>query len=132
METIEIESRPSDSLELMLTCQYLFYAKNVWNGLSEKQTKSIEWLLPRKKLSYTQLLDSLANKSLVNEPVYRQYHLLKDYLKRYMDIKAKGTLPVIKTDKKKLELNDSGAVISKNDPGIYSLFQHLGGQVRKN
>ena len=42
MEGIETENKPSDSLELMLTCQYLEYAKNVWEGLSEKEIKSIE------------------------------------------------------------------------------------------
>lgn len=121
MDAVGTENKPSDSLELMLTCQYLSYAKNVWKGLSEKETKSIEWLLPRKKLTYAQLLDSLANKSLLNEPVYRQYHLLKDYLKRYRDIQAKGTLPVIKTDKKKLELSDSGAAISNMRQWLYTM-----------
>jgi L,D-transpeptidase YcbB len=96
----------------MLTCQYLEYANNVWKGLSEKDTISMEWLLPRKKLTYSQLLDSLANRSLTNEPVFRQYHLLKDYLKRYRDIQSKNQLPLIKTFKKKLALGDSGTVIN--------------------
>jgi L,D-transpeptidase YcbB len=111
METAETDTKPSDSLELMLTCQYLSYAKNVWKGLSETEIKDLEWLLPRKKLTYSQLLDSLATKSLANEPVFRQYHLLKDFLKRYRDIQSKTPLPLIKTDKKKLQLGDSGAVI---------------------
>jgi murein L,D-transpeptidase YcbB/YkuD len=115
------ENKPSDSLELMLTCQYLNYAKYVWKGLSEKETNKIEWLLPRKKLTYAQLLDSLANRSLASEPVFRQYHLLKDYLKKYRDIQAQKKLPVIKTNKKKLQLNDSGAVIHKIREWLYTM-----------
>ena len=111
MDAAGIENKPSDSLELMLTCQYLSYAKYVWQGLSEKDAHDIEWLLPRKKLTYAQLLDSLANRSLASEPVFNQYHLLKDYLKKYRDIQLQKTLPVIKTDKKKLEMHDSGTVI---------------------
>ena len=78
IETASADSKPSTSLELMLTSQYLLYAKNVWQGINEKQSQAIEWLLPRKKLSYRQLLDSLSgNNILKNEPQYRQYHLLK-------------------------------------------------------
>ena len=113
MEAAANENKPSDSLDLMLTCQYLTYANYVWQGLSEKNAKSIEWLLPRKKLTYAQLLDSLANnQALTKEPVYRQYYLLKDYLKKYRDIESQKSLPVIITDKKKLGLGDSGTVVS--------------------
>lgn len=112
MEAAGTENKPSDSLDMMLTCQYLAYAKYVWQGLSEKDAKAIEWLLPRKKLSYTQLLDSLSNKSLSGEPVFKQYNLLKEYLKKYRDILAQKSLPIIKTEKKKLELGDSGTVIA--------------------
>jgi hypothetical protein len=60
--------------ELMLTSQYLLYAKNVWQGLDEAQTISLQWLLPRKNISYTEMLDSLLGGKdiLTNPPVYRQ------------------------------------------------------------
>ena len=113
IETASADSKPSTSLELMLTSQYLLYAKNVWQGINEKQSQAIEWLLPRKKLSYRQLLDSLSgNNILKNEPQYRQYHLLKAYLKKLTDIKTQNNLPIIKTDKKKLQQADSVAVIA--------------------
>ncbi|HMO63501.1 MAG TPA: L,D-transpeptidase family protein [Ferruginibacter sp.] len=102
----------SPNLELMLTSQYLEYAKNVWQGLSEKQANTIQWLLPRKKISNSQLLDSLANKgALQNEPVYKQYHLLKASLRRLNDIKKAGTLPVIQMNEKKLQLGDSSPTV---------------------
>ena len=105
---------PSPTTELMLTSQYIAYAKNVWQGLSEKQSLSTEWLLPRKKITTQQLLDSLINgtgkfKSL---PMYRQYNLLKDYLKKYNGIKNPSALLAIKGNKKLYKLLDSAAVIA--------------------
>ncbi|MFI5153844.1 MAG: hypothetical protein ACHQET_10955, partial [Chitinophagales bacterium] len=36
--------------ELMLTAQYFSYASLVWGGMSEKDTRSLKWFLPRKSL----------------------------------------------------------------------------------
>jgi murein L,D-transpeptidase YcbB/YkuD len=72
--------------ELMLTSLYFFFAQKVWGGLEESDTQQVDWLMPRKKLSYSALLDSVlktGNTSNVKEPVYRQYNLLKEYLKKY-------------------------------------------------
>jgi len=72
--------------ELLLTALYFFFAQKVWGGLEESATQKVDWLMPRKKLSYTGLLDSIlkpGNASTVKEPVYRQYNLLKEYLKKY-------------------------------------------------
>ncbi len=106
-------NKVSPTVELMLTAQYLTYAKKVWEGVNEKQSLSVEWLLPRKKISSRQLLDSLLNGNniLENAPVYRQYNLLKAYLKKYNDIKINNDFTVIKADKKEYKLKDSAAVI---------------------
>jgi len=114
METEEGSDAISSTIELMLTSQYLAYAKNVWQGLTEKQLLSIDWFLPRKKITSQQLLDSLVsgNNILENSPVFRQYNLLKEYLKKYNGIKAKGELTNIKADKKTYQRGDSSAVIS--------------------
>jgi murein L,D-transpeptidase YcbB/YkuD len=72
--------------ELLLTSLYFFFSQKVWGGLEESATQKVDWLMPRKKLSYTGLLDSIlkpGNASTVKEPVYRQYNLLKEYLKKY-------------------------------------------------
>ncbi len=112
MDDYDAGGPASPQLELMLTSQYLEYAKNVWKGLTEKEATAIEWLLPRKKITNTQLLDSLANKgALQNEPVYKQYHLLKASLRRFNDIKAAGTLPVIKMEVRKLQNGDSAGTV---------------------
>jgi len=112
-QLLETADKPSAMLDLMLTSEYLSYAKFAWQGIGEKEVKELEWLLPRKKISYTQLLDSLsANKKTLNQPVYKQYELLKAELKRMKEIKNSNSLPIIKTDRKKLQEGDSLAVIS--------------------
>ena len=105
----------SAMLDLMLTAQYLHYSHTVWNGMSEKETKAMEWLLPRKQTSYAELLDSLISGKniLADEPVYRQYNLLKDYLKKYNAIKANGGWPTITADKKTYKAGDSSELIKK-------------------
>ena len=100
--------------ELMLSAQYFFYATNVWGGLNEKQTNDLNWYLPRKKVSYTQLLDSLINgKELLDAaPVFRQYELLKQELKKYNAILKQGGFPAIPQDKKAYKKGDSSAAIA--------------------
>ncbi|MFT3912317.1 MAG: L,D-transpeptidase family protein [Ferruginibacter sp.] len=107
--------KPSPMLDLMLTAQYLDYAKKVWSGVGEKKMTELEWLLPRKETSYEQLLDSLISGKdvLKDAPVYRQYSLLKDYLKKYNAIKTAGGWETIKADKKQYKIGDSGIVLSK-------------------
>lgn len=103
----------NENTEIMLTAQYFIYAKNVWAGISEKQTKSIDWFVPRKKISYSLLLDSLIDGKdiLKSPPVYRQYILLKKELKKYNDIKQAGGFPTIANVKKSLKKGDSSELI---------------------
>ncbi len=99
--------------EIMLTAQYFVYAKNVWAGMSEKKIKSANWYVPRKKISYSLLLDSFVNGKdvLKSPPVYRQYALLKNQLKKYQDIKKAGGLPAINNIKKSLKKGDSSVTV---------------------
>lgn len=113
---VEIESgskQPSASLDLMLTAQYLAYAKIVWNGLSTSASIELEWLLPRKETSYQAMLDSLLSGKdiLKNAPVYRQYFLLKDYLAKYNKIRTTGGWDSIKADRKTYSIGDSTTLV---------------------
>jgi len=103
----------SPVLELMLTSQYFAYAKQVWHGLDEKESLATGWYLPRKKITSQQLLDSMltGKNSLENSSVFKQYSLLKEYLKKYNLIKEKGLLATIKADKKSYQLSDSSESI---------------------
>lgn len=106
-------NKPSVNTELMLTTQYFIYAENVWMGLNQQETKNIKWYLPRNKLLYEQLLDSLImGKNILDDaPVYRQYSLLKNYLKKYRDIQAAGGFLIIPAGKKMYKIGDSSATI---------------------
>jgi murein L,D-transpeptidase YcbB/YkuD len=74
-------------LELLLTCLYFEYAQVAWNGMDKAASRSANWLIPRKNVSYDEYLDSILNTAAKNplprEPVYRQYELLKNQLEKY-------------------------------------------------
>lgn len=109
------ENKPAPFTDLMLTAQYFLYAKNVWQGIDEKKSISLAWLLPRKKLSYNDLLDSLiAGKNILeNAPVYIQYSRLRNFLQTYKNIQAKGGWPAITPDKKVYHYGDSSTAIAE-------------------
>lgn len=104
------------TLELMLSAQYFFYAKHVWAGLGEKAMQEVQWYLPRKKLSYVQLLDSLLRYPAPaferNVPVYMQYARLKTALKKYSAIENAGGWPIVQWTKKTYLPGDSSEEIS--------------------
>lgn len=70
--------------ELLLTSQFFAYGNKVWSGLTSDSAKSLEWFIPRKKINMQSLLDSMVNKpaSAFEEPVNRQYKLLREQLKK--------------------------------------------------
>ena len=115
VETNESNPTVSPQLELMLTSQYLSYAKFSWSGLSKEKLMSVNWYLPRKETSYSTLLDSILNEKdiLKDVPVYRQYDLLKSYLKKYYDIQAKGGWDKIISLKKNYKVGDTANAIGK-------------------
>ena len=102
--------------ELMLTAQYFNYARFAWGGLSESQTKSMDWFLPRKKLNLPALMDSLLkdqSSTLIQKGyVYRQYDLLRKYLARYRAIAAQNDWPNILPGKKPFSKGDSTGAIA--------------------
>jgi len=101
----EIENTLSDTeTELMLTSMFLFYAEKVYKGIDDKTITAIGWLLPRKQVSYTGLLDSiLSDPELLNkdeEVLFRQYYKLRDVLKKYHKIEKEGGWNLIELDPK--------------------------------
>ncbi|MEJ8818151.1 L,D-transpeptidase family protein [Lacibacter sp. H407] len=113
--TENLTDKANPTVELMLTAQYFFYAKKIWTGLGIKGMKESNWELPRKKLAYDAFLDSLleapSSSFMKNEPVFRQYGLLKSFLKQYRSIEESGKWKTIKPDKKTYRLGDSSKVV---------------------
>ncbi|WP_207514684.1 L,D-transpeptidase family protein [Longitalea luteola] len=101
--------------ELLLTSLYFFFAQKVWGGLEEGASQKVNWLMPRKKLSYPALLDSIlkpGNASAVKEPVYRQYNLLKEYLKKYKALPTEN-ITISLPGNKAIRPGDTSPVIVK-------------------
>lgn len=101
--------------ELLLTALYFFFAQKVWGGLEESAIQKVDWLMPRKKLSYSALLDSIlkpGNASSVKEPVYRQYNLLKEYLKKYKALPPDNII-ISLPGNKPIHPGDTAPIVSK-------------------
>jgi murein L,D-transpeptidase YcbB/YkuD len=101
--------------ELMLTAQYFDYANKVWGGISEKETRSLKWFIPRKKMDAVALMDSLIKDTssyfIKKGYSHRQYDLLKKYLKRYRELVQTNDWPEIKTVTKLFRKGDSSQTI---------------------
>ena len=108
MKSPAVQSNPK--IELMQTSQYLHYAKKLLFGISEEQSKSLEWFIPRKKTNYIELLDSIlvGDTLLENKNVFPQYDLLKEKLASYQQIEKNGGWDSIHLVKRNVKLGDRG------------------------
>ena len=86
----------------MITTMFLFYAENVYKGIDDKKAAATEWLMPKKQVSYQNLLDSvIQNTGMLtkNDSVsFLQYYKLRDVLKQYRDIQKNGGWGTITID----------------------------------
>lgn len=128
---IKSTKKPELNLELMLTAQYFAFAKLAWEGMDASISKSAQWFLPRKKVSYEQYLDSLikspakfAGADLA--PVYRQYDLLKNFLIKYRELDKTDKWATITADKKSYRPGDSSAVLASVKARLYKLEDFKG------
>lgn len=88
------EQKPDLRTELMLTGQYFNYAHKVWGGAEADKAKDMGWYLPRKKLSYSDLLQrqlTLAHDSVLAGAVVPQYLALKKALNAYQQIEKQDS-----------------------------------------
>lgn len=99
--------------ELMISSQYLFYAKSMLAGIPENDSRSTAWYIPRKKTEYTKLLNTLLDGQTdeISKAVYPQYYLLLGELKKYSAIEKGMNWQNIKTPKKSLQIKDSSDII---------------------
>jgi murein L,D-transpeptidase YcbB/YkuD len=126
-------SRKQPGSELLLTGLYLFYVNEVYKGIDHSTTTDIGWLLQRKKLSNTGLLDTIiSDQELQHEDsliLFSQYYQLRDALKRYRGIEKNGGWIPIKPepDHKGYKPNDSSGVIRQIRERLY-----VSGEIKKN
>ncbi|KAF2079132.1 L,D-transpeptidase family protein [Flavobacterium sharifuzzamanii] len=107
-----------EDTDLILSNLYYYYGEKV-GGFDEKTVVSLEWLLPRKKLNYQVLSDSIFKKSTIlddkKKKMFSQYYKLRDALKQYREIEKNGGWKIIETDEdyKSLKVGDSSAVVAQ-------------------
>ncbi|PSL49084.1 murein L,D-transpeptidase YcbB/YkuD [Chitinophaga niastensis] len=116
----DVGLKPGDTaiprIEMMLTAQFFAYGNKVWGGLTADSAKDLEWFIPRKKIDMASLLDSMLNKKSnafeEDEPVNKQYILLRTQLKKLAKLEASTKWDSIKTTQKSFKKGDSAVVIS--------------------
>ena len=119
--------KPDINTELLLTGEYFYYAEKIYAGSLNSKTESINWYLPRKKLSYAALLDNnLKNGALekqFGQVVSLQYECLKKELRHYKDIDNRGGEVVVASLKKPntLKPKDSSGVIGSVRKRLFQL-----------
>ena len=123
------KNKPNARLELMLTTQYFVFAKLAWGGMNTLASDSAKWYVPRKKVDYNDYLDSLskypAKRLSAGEPVYRQYGLLREFLKKYRALDANDQwLPV--ENKASLKPGDTAASLTKVKIRLFRLEDFRG------
>lgn len=118
------------SLELMLTADYFVFSKLSWEGMDASVSESLKWHLPRKKVNYEHFLDSLlennTNQKLIKEPIFRQYDMLKSYLKKYKDLDHRADWPKLNDFKKASQLGDSSLQIAQVKKRLFLLDDYHG------
>jgi murein L,D-transpeptidase YcbB/YkuD len=126
----KVANKPNTELELMLTAQYFMFSKLAWQGMDDSVSKSTSWNLPRKKMSYEKYLDSLLKTPGLplakDEPVYRQYGLLKVYLKKYRELDQSDQWLPIPPQNGSFKPGDSSETIKLVKIRLYKLGDYHG------
>jgi len=126
------KNEPDVQLELMLTAQYFNFAHAAWEGADKSVSESLKWYVPRKKVSYDQYLDTLLASNpkqlkTIEEPVYRQYELLKVFLAKFRKLdEEEGAWPEITVDKPAFKKLDSSATIAQIKKRLFLLDDFKG------
>ena len=110
--------KPDVNGELMLTGQYLLLAKKIWSGAYSKNLETIGWNIPRKKISYEELLEKSLDVNnlpkIEHEILNPEYLALRAALKQYKEFEKKsGDVGSIVKLKKSLKPGDTSSVLAQ-------------------
>ncbi len=109
----EIDKNQREKLELILTTTFFKYSEKAFAGIS-KNSRKLDWFIPRAKKNFQVMLDSLVLKDendKTYEPVNLYYSKLKEKLSLYRDIQKKGGFPVIKSNQEFLTKTEIDSTI---------------------
>jgi len=112
--------------ELLFSSMYVYYVQNVYKGIDSKKTTEIGWFIPRKNISYVNLLDSLlVDSKLLNKnetQLLGQYYKLREVLKKYRQIEKNGGWDSITMDPsiKDYKPDDSSKIIGQIRKRLYT------------
>ncbi|MCR8560811.1 L,D-transpeptidase family protein [Mucilaginibacter sp. BJC16-A38] len=119
------KNEPDIQVELMLTAQYFAFSNMAWQGMNSEVSQSAKWYVPRKKMDYEQYLDSLlkepAKRLASADPVYRQYEMLRAYLRKYRSLDAQDNWTAIVIPLTGIKIGDTSAVIPIVKARLYKL-----------
>ena len=122
--------KPNITLELLLTAEYFMYSRVAWNGMDASISKSVNWFIPRKSISYDQYLDSIlktpTNRPLPDEPVYRQYELLRSYLKKYRALESNDPWKPLSVTNGEPKFGDTSSFILQVKKRLFKLEDYVG------
>jgi len=110
--------------ELMITCQYLFYANNLLAGIPENDSKLTEWFIPRKKMMYDTLLIKFLNGQIneIEKEIYPEYLELVEMLKKYTLLNNNHRWEKIEFGEESIHRGDSSIII----PQVKKILNLLG------
>ena len=124
------QTKPPIFLELMLTSQYFAFSMLAFEGMDSSVSNASGWYVPRKSVDYNQYLDSLlkapAKQLVADEPVYRQYELLRVFLRKYRVLAINDNWPPIVNGKKPLKPGDTSLIIAQIKTRLYKLADFHG------
>jgi murein L,D-transpeptidase YcbB/YkuD len=86
-------------LELLFTANFFSYSKRNWGQITNDEQAKTSWFIQEKNLNYAQLLDSIFSNNPSSiyafEPFYKQYAMLKKYLKKYYYLEKNNSWKVL-------------------------------------
>lgn len=109
----KVDAKEALQTELLLTTTFFRYADKAYNGIS-KNPQDLEWFIPRKKKDYSALLSSMVkgdDNYSDQEPVSRQYKLLKKYLLHYRQLEKDSAFPSFDTTVTVLKKGSSDSIV---------------------
>lgn len=105
----------AEEMELNFTSAFFDFARKEYVGVEDSVFRNLDWFIPRKKLNFDGLLDSILNKSpqeMANtEPVYYMYSRLKSYLNLYTELACNETWDSLSQPTKELKPGKRDSIV---------------------